>query len=224
MEAIKKYVIDFVEGKVLASDFIRECEQNHKILDCIQTIVPEGKMTAKTTRYIDSNGNTNYKAESVPFDIDILWDELITKAKGHTILGKQLNIHSAIAKIVIEAFPNETINVDKTLDQKYDFLLDVMPKYICGEKSQELVEKIISETTINLIEKKRKKFIKEKIKEAFHLEGNNYPRWVQDSDWPFSKNGKPLKFISQRNKNLYVVELIFEDVDTGEKVTIEDIY
>ena len=56
------------------------------------------------------------------------------------------------------------------------------------------------------------------------MEGRKYPRWAQDSDWPFSESGKPMKYISQRNVDSETIELTFEDVDTGKRSTVIDIY
>lgn len=50
-----------------------------------------------------------------------------------------------------------------------------------------------------------------------------YPRWAQDTDWPFSATGKPLKYIG-RKRDGDLVLYIFMDVDTQEIVTVEEYY
>jgi hypothetical protein len=74
---------------------------------------------------------------------------------------------------------------------------------------------------------KRIKEVKSRIKEAFHVSGIIYPRWVQEAEWPLSASGKPMKFVGQKRKKgkeyegmLYTL-FYFEDVDTGEERVVE---
>lgn len=238
MENIKKFLIDFIEGKIKPKEFILECEKNPKIFDWINSIVPAGKTCYRVTQYnnnrglppyikqdkennisvwIDSKGDIVIKQEAVPYDVRIVWDTNTFSAYGN--LGIQLNVHSTISKLITEVFPNDNIIIDNTIEEKHNLVLKVCPDYICGKEAYELVEKIIDENC-----KSSQKVIKEKIKETFHLEKCKYPKWAQDSEWPFSETGKPLKYISQKNKNSETIELIFEDIDTGKRITIEDIY
>lgn len=106
---------------------------------------------------------------------------------------------------------------------RFKRLLEIMPDYIEGEQAESLIEELIQSVPEDLPKTKRKKLIKEKIKEAFHLEGRKYPHWAQSTDWPFSKCGKPLKYISQKTDG-DLVELTFQDVDTGEIILVEDFY
>jgi len=52
--------------------------------------------------------------------------------------------------------------------------------------------------------------------------GKNYPSWIQGGEYPIV-NGKPAKFIEQITKG-EKVEYIFEDVDTHDKVIVEQYY
>lgn len=98
---------------------------------------------------------------------------------------------------------------------KFEQLLDVMPDYIEGVQAELLVEKIIQSVPLDLAKTKRKKLIKETIKETFHLQDGKRPHWVQGSDWPFGKTGKPLKYISRKTEGELTV-FLFRDVDTEE--------
>ena len=153
----------------------------------------------------------------VPYVIREVWKSLTFPAYGR--LGIKVNIQSNLFRLLSEVFPDEKIVMDTSLIEKSKYVLSMCPDYICGAKAKELVEIIIDENS-----KLSQKEIKEKIKETFHIEKGKYPRWAQDSEWPFSETVKPMKYISQRNKNSEVIELIFEDVDTGKRVTIKDIY
>lgn len=217
MENIKKYVVDFIEGKINPKDFISECERNSQIFEWINSVVPVGKTCYKITITKDDRGVPRATQEVVPYDIRIVWETNTFSAYGN--LGIQLNVHSTISKLITEVFPEDNINIDNSIEKKHSLLLNVCPDYICGKQAEKLVEQILDENP-----KATKKLIKEIIKETFHLEKGKYPRWAQDSEWPFSETGKPMKYISQKNKNSEVIELVFEDVDTGKKVTIEDIF
>ncbi|MCL2678098.1 MAG: hypothetical protein FWE85_03490 [Clostridiales bacterium] len=238
----KKYVIDFVEGRSNPREFIEYCEKNPQVLDWAQSIASKERKSYKTTDYItnhpyplivdeiskditvwkDSDNNIVAKQEAVPFDINIAWKGWMEHGKSSDS-GTQLNVHQGISDIVVEAFPNETINVSKSVRERFNFLLDVLPEYIVGNEAEELVDAIISSLPNDLPKTKRIKEAKEKIKEAFHLGGGKYPRWAQDGEWPFSKTGKPMKFVSQKRKrDPELTEHTFEDVDTGERLVVED--
>ena len=238
----KKYVIDFVEGRLNAKEFIEYCEKNPQVLDWVQSIASKERKSYKVTRYDvkaswprtvheiskdimvwkDENDVVTAKQETVPFDISIAWEGWMEHGKSSDS-GTQYNVHSGISDIVVEAFPNETINVSKSVRERFNFLLDVMPEYIEGPEAEELVDAIISSLPNDLPKTKRIKEAKEKIKEAFHLGGGKYPRWAQSGEWPFSKTGKPMKFVSQKRKrDSELTEHTFEDVDTGERVIVED--
>lgn len=104
---------------------------------------------------------------------------------------------------------------------RFEQLLEVMPDYIEGMQAEALVEEIIKSIPYDLAKAKRNKLIKEKIKEAFHLNDGKRPYWVQGSDWPFSKTGKPLKYISKKTDGELAV-FIFKDMDTEEITEIKE--
>lgn len=104
---------------------------------------------------------------------------------------------------------------------KFEQLLDVMPDYIEGAQAELLVEEIMQSVSPDLPKTKRIKLIKEKIKQSFHLNDGKIPRWVQGSDWPFGKTGKPLKYIS-RKRNGELTVFLFQDVDTEEITEVQE--
>lgn len=57
----------------------------------------------------------------------------------------------------------------------------------------------------------------------FYVEGQKYPRWIQESEWPLSKTGKPTKFLRQKSKG-EISFYYFLDVDTGEEIEIMQAY
>ena len=214
----KKYVIDFVEGRVKPKDFIEYCNNNSEVLDWIQSVVPKGKICYK---HYDVDGK-RIPEEVVPYDIRIIWGQELTWS-GESESGKLQNLHHMVSQLILEIFPDEVVVKDNTLSDRFRFLLEILPDYIHGTQAEELVDKIINSVPESMPKGKRIKEIKEKIKQAFHLDGKKYPRWWQNTDWPFSKTGKPKRFVSQgQGCHEEITEYIFEDVDTGERETVID--
>lgn len=90
-----------------------------------------------------------------------------------------------------------------------------------------VIENILDGIPRDLSLTKRRQLCKERIKQAFHIEGNKFPRWVQGGEWPIGQNNKPMKFIGQKRKRgkgydqmLYTL-YTFEDVETGEQKIVE---
>ncbi len=217
MDNIKQYIIDFIEGKADPDKFIKDCETDPSIFDWLQTLVPDGEMMDVFTGYSLENGRMVAKIEKVPHTIRRDWEDLTMPSYGR--IGIILNVQWDYYQMLKEAFPDEKIEFNEKYRNRNNLILDVCPSYICGCKAEELVDKIIDENP-----KASKKALREIIKKSFHIVGRRYPRWAQDSDWPFSKSGKPLRYLYQKNINSEVIELTFEDVDTKEIVKVTDIY
>ena len=220
MKNYKQYVIDFVEGRVKALDFIALCEENPAVLNWIQSIAPKGKICYKISLHRNENGLIiGAKEEIVPYDINIVWESWLRHGTKYDI-GNQLNVHTGLSSLMLEVFPNDGINVDDTISELFDFFLDVRPNYIGGKDADELITKLMNELPINLSKSKRVKLLKEQIKMLFHIEKHK-PNWLQSPEWPFS-NGKPMRFVSQTKKfNGDLYGYVFEDIDTKEQKTIE---
>ena len=106
---------------------------------------------------------------------------------------------------------------------RFSRLLDVLPDCVEGEQAELLVEELIKSVPENLPKTKRNKLIKEKIKVTFHIDDGKKPSWVQGSDWPFSKTGRPLKYISRKIDGDMVV-FTFKDVDSGEMSEVREYF
>ncbi len=163
--------------------------------------------------------------KNVPYDIKTM----LLSMKTNTKLGTYVNLHSYLFNLMQEFFPNETINRDETLYQRLSFIMDVCPECILSDEveSSGIIDDIISQVPETLAKAKRKKVIKELIKKTFYIDGTKYPRWVQNSEWPMSASGKPMRFVEQRKKkskaydNILCTLFTFEDVETGDKSVIE---
>ena len=144
-------------------------------------------------------------------------------------LGHQLNLQGWLCRLMEQLFPEETFHRDNTLSEKHSFLLDACPEYIGGVEVEEagIIEDILDSVPETLPKTKRIKEVKSRIKEAFHVSGIIYPRWVQEAEWPLSPSGKPMRFVKQKRKkgkeyeNMLYTLFYFEDVDTGEERIVE---
>lgn len=163
---------------------------------------------------------------SLPYDVKRVLPGL---RRSSSTLWYYVNLQSWLYHLMGSFFPDEAITEDETLYNKASFLRDVCPEYIDGPEveSSGIIERIVAEVPENMPKKERIKQIKNKIKQAFHIEGAKYPRWIQGAEWPISASGKPMRFVEQKREKgkLYQSTLythfIFEDVDTGEIKVID---
>ena len=167
-----------------------------------------------------------YRAfEIFPYDVR----RMAERQKTPDRLGHQLNLQGWLCRLMEQLFPEETFVRDNTLSEKHSFLLDACPEYLGGTEVEEagIIEAILDSVPETMTGSKRIKEVKSRIKEAFHVSGTVYPRWVQEAEWPVSANGKPMKFVKQKRKkgkeydNMLYTLFYFEDVDTGEERIVE---
>ncbi|MBE6653802.1 MAG: hypothetical protein E7610_10390 [Ruminococcaceae bacterium] len=160
-----------------------------------------------------------------PYDVR----RMAERQKTTTRLGYQLNLQGWLYWLMEQLFPEEIFVRDNTLSEKHSFLLDACPEYIGGVEVEEagIIEDILDSVPETLPKTKRIKEVKSRIKEAFHVSGIIYPRWVQEAEWPVSPSGKPMRFVKQKRKkgkeyeNMLYTLFYFEDVDTGEERIVE---
>ncbi len=163
--------------------------------------------------------------ETFPYNIR----RMAERQKTPDRLGHQLNLQGWLCRLMEQLFPEETFVRDNTLSEKHSFMLDACPEYIGGVEVEEagIIEAILDSVPETMTGSKRIKEVKSRIKEAFHVSGIIYPRWVQEAEWPVSPSGKPMRFIKQKRKkgkeyeNMLYTLFYFEDVDTGEERIVE---
>lgn len=163
--------------------------------------------------------------ETFPYDVR----RMAERQKTPDRLGHQLNLQGWLCRLMEQLFPEEIFHRDNTLSEKHSFMLDACPEYIGGTEVEEagIIEAILDSVPETLPKSKRIKEVKSRIKEAFHVSGIIYPRWVQEAEWPVSPSGKPMRFVKQKRKkgkeyeNMLYTLFYFEDVDTGEERIVE---
>ena len=225
MDEIKRFWVDFAEGRITVPDMLDRTEAEPALLDWL-TNIADSKFRTYTTKKIEEENLTNYVTEEHPFHAKLQIEEFVHKGHGSK-LGRYLNIHSYFSRVLTTAFPDDGIVVDQTLDDRFMFMLDACPTYIGGPEVDHLLDELLKEIPAELSKSKRIKMYKERVKALFPLTDKKYPRWIQDAEWPISSSGKPMRFVKQKKANgkIYAETLltyyIFEDVDTGEERTVE---
>ena len=213
----RQFVIDYIEGRVTTRAFLDRLNSDMQLCQWLQSIVPQGKIGYYEVS-VDADGVA--KQETGPYDVVRIiagyWKWPWNK------LSNELNTHYEITKLFQEAFPQERIRPDKSIEEKFNFMLDACPAYIGGEEviGSGILEEIYEDTPVNLNKAHRVKYFKEKVKNLFYIENNHYPHWLQEAEWPMS-NGKPMKYLS--SKKIYNGEgreYTFENPDTHDVRTV----
>ena len=215
MNEIKQLFVDYIEGRVDTEEFISKIDSDAKYLLWFQKQIPEGKLG----RYDRKRPDGSLYQVDGPYSIASMIESILIGPGTH--LGRKMNLHYYISRLYQEIFPDENVKEDLTLDNKFDFLLDACPDYLFSMQIEDsgIFEKILNELPEGLSKTKRVKMFRDKLKEMFFIEGQKYPRWIQSSEWPLSKTGKPTKFLNQKNKGEITI-YYFLDVDTNEKIEV----
>lgn len=223
---IKQFVFDFVAGSVHPKVFIETLEQHSEIYDWLQSIVPEGLTCYENRMILDRFGEEEPISIEIPYDIRIVMKQLLEDSQNDR-WGLYLNIHYDISKLLKKAFPHENINVSDEIEKRFNFGLTAIPEYLGGIDVADFIDDVVDSIPQNLSKTVRVRLCKEKLREKFHIEGKNIPRWIQEAEWPMGEDGIPMRFISQKRKkgNAYdtmlFTEFLFKDVKTGAQRIIE---
>lgn len=221
MENIKQFIIDYLEGRIESKQFLRELREKPEIMEWLQSIVPKGE-TMCIDEGVDFDGNSKIKSVSynIQYSIRDIWT-----CSGSSLVGRELNTFSEIARLMRTAFPNLILYEDTTLKDKFNFLLDACPDYLnsVGIAEAGILDDLMVSLPKSMSKTKRIKEFRKRLKEMFYVEGQKYPRWIQESEWPLSKTGKPTKFLRQKNKG-EISYYYFLDVDTNEEIEVMQAY
>ena len=83
--------------------------------------------------------------------------------------------------------------------QAYSYMLDVIPDYLCGGHAEMYIQEHIIPLFPETMPKTRRiKETKARIRQEFKTE-KGYPCWVQSSEWPLGKDGKPMTYVKKAN-------------------------
>lgn len=114
---------------------------------------------------------------------------------------------------------------DEQYQKAFDFALDAIPEYLSGGEAEMYIqEHIIPQVPADLPKGKRIKAVKALIREAFKSE-KGYPAWIQSSEWPLGKDGKPATYLGK--KKLHggeAAQYSFRDNSDGSIILVEQSY
>lgn len=218
-----KIVFDYLAGTIDETVFNDALENDPRILEWLENLIDlkgeyKEEWAALPLNYIRRTIHDQYEGS-----ISCYLEASEKFRKAHPNLPKWLDIgrhFDTVSAIVIAAFP-ETVLTNKYAVER-DFYLNVIGDSIGGEEVEEKIAQIINQFPAEMGKTKRKKAAKEAIKECFHLEGSKRPIWAQEPEWPMGTNS-PMKYVKTKKvgeKKTY----IFQDVDTLEYKTVEQLY
>ncbi len=213
----------FVEGTVEIKDFIFHLLSDDKVRQAVDNLIPNEAINNQSHCLWKRIGYSAY--EKFNFSISAL---LIKRSKFDLSLGDNLDIWGSISKFAGFSYPEW--NFTTKYKDEYELYLSLANDIYEGPDVNKEVEKIIKLLLENYSTKaQRLKIGKIMMKELFHLSDNQRPYWLQGAEWPGDKDGKPLKFISQKRKKdekskFEYKEFAFKDVHTGEIKTVIQYY
>ena len=211
-----------MEGKIESKAFLESLHNDSQIMEWLQSIVPKDKLGYYDDIVTREDG-TWYQKTGPYFIKDVI--NSIWNRRGISFLENEMETFSVISRLMKEAFPDEEMQVDSTLEDKFRFILIACPEYLYSAEIENagILESLIEEFPESMPKTKRIKAFRDKLKAMFYVEGQKYPHWIQESEWPLSKTGKPTKFLRQKSKG-EVSFYYFLDVDTGEEIEIMQAY
>lgn len=221
MKNVKQFIIDYLEGSVDSKNFIETLKNDCSLIEWLQNIIPSG------TTMFDYKFDERFRVidkKEVPYDVSNVIEGILTQ-RGEAALGKAYNLHCYIARLFENYLPMEKFTMDKTLEIKVKFLLEACPEYLdsIAIENSEIFASLMEQLPESMPKTKQIKEFRKRLKEMFYIEGNKYPRWIQESEWPLSKTGKPTKFLRQKSKG-EVSYYYFLDVDTNEEIEVMQAY
>lgn len=240
-------VKQFLEGKIDILKFKKMYDEDNAINDFLQRIIDDiraqnGNIAQFPFPNKTKDGTVFYSTEGISYLLNPESDpflqycppryESVRQLLNYEFRGFTHDVSSAHGALV---FYNEVLviyyQVDRTVrmtdryDNAFNFALDVIPEYLIGGEAEQYIQKnIIPLYPESMGKTKRKKAIKCQIREEFKSE-KGYPSWIQHSEWPIGKNGKPTTYIGKGKKpNAETARWIFRDEADGELITVEQFY
>lgn len=210
--------IDYLEGRILPAEYESMIENDEGLYRWIQNMVPDGKQFSYCTP-------PSKELVFYPYDIrDVMKvHERLSYGGPKGTPSYHYHIHAAILHLFTVAFPNIQITADKRFSVMRELCLSAVPSYIGGSEvvQHNIIGKLLENIPVNLPISKQRQLAKVRIREAFHIEDNKYPRWIQAPEWPIN-NGKPMKYLKTVRVNSEFLQHFFVDDDTGDVKVVDD--
>lgn len=235
----------FLEGQIDIHTFKKMYDEEDSINDFLQGIIDNicaKNGTIERFPFPNKDGTFFYSTEGVSYLLEPDSDpslqycppryESVRQMLNYEFRGFTHDVRGAHGAFV---FYNEVLviyyQVDRTVkmtdryEKEFDFALDVIPDYLSGGEAERYIQQnIIPLYPESMGKTKRKKAIKSKIREEFKSE-KGYPCWIQYSEWPMGKDGRPTTYVGKGKKpNAETSRWLFRDETDGELITVEQFY
>ena len=216
---------DFIAGKVSAEQFaswIQESPEHMALVD--ELVISEAKENPSYklyTGYEDETGTHRPYSFEVMREMDFSLVNLLRRNKAFDgNLGDDYNLYESVYRFYILSHPG-CPHCD-TYKNRVQLYLAAIGEYYGGPEVESVIEDIVDEALLIHGKTNQKTYVKNKMKQCFHIEGNNRPYWIQGAEWPMGKNS-PMQYVSKQKKgeeHLY----LFRDVDTGEERIVTQLW
>lgn len=215
-----KLTLAYIEGRITPCEYETLLEQDPGLYHWIQEIAPANETVRIFNRDLKIPQEFSYDVRLV-----LKKYEAIDEGGPRGSLSYHYFIHQHIVSLVQKAFPDIPLVIDPKPEMLYKVELFVCPSYIGGREVNDscILSNILDDIPTNWSTAKRNKEAKDRIKKAFHIEGNKYPRWIQSPEWPMN-NGIPMRYVKTQRVNSEHVQHIFQDVKTGEQRMVDDFH
>lgn len=209
-EAAGTAMVDFITGELDISSFIERYRTNPDIADWLQSIVDyviQYNVPPRRRFVTDVSGGEEreYLSHStvekfIPDSSgtyprhEYIWESVrqyICYFEPHTIRGA-FAIFTLVADIY---YQYDFMMVDRTdkYENDYAFMLETIPRYVNSVDGEAYIQKMIIPRFPETMSKTaRKQRIRAAIREDFTRECKQYPRWLQESEWPVGASGIPM--------------------------------
>ena len=216
---------DFVLGRIDAREFIAwvcESPEHEALVD--ELLIPEARdHTFKLyTGYVDEQGR-QHRPWSYQAVQDCGFSLVRLLQRDHAFngdLGSNLNLYGDVYEFYLLSHPDTRYFEDYRL--KFHLFIDAISEYFGGPEVDPIIEEVVNEAFLMRGKTKQKAFIRSRMKELFHIEGNNRPYWIQEAEWPMGKNS-PMQCVSKQKKGEEHL-FLFRDVDTGEERIVTQLW
>lgn len=213
MDQYLQYALDFARGKLTFDEFELLFGQYPQIWDRVQELLTEELIQnpghpfwSRSNRMRLESSNFSVMGAALAFG----WDEY----------GKRV-AHGLISDLAEYTFPG--FRRRNPPEQSLDTLLEKLGlEALGGAEVDGLVEQILLEGMDITPAKERNKLLKQRLKDAFHLNPRKKPDWAQEPAWPMGKSS-PMEYLSAQRQGERMCYL-FRDADSGEEKTVEQLY
>ena len=212
--------IDYLEGRIIPTEYESMIESNDNLYQWIQRMVPAGKQFSYCTP-------PSKELVFYPYYI-----REVMRVHGRLSWGGpkgtpsyHYHIHTAVLQLFTYAFPDIQISPDTRVSTMHELSLAAVPSYIGGSEvlQSNIIGILLESVPLDLPLPKQKQLAKERIKKAFHIEGNRHPYWIQSPEWPM-RNGVPMRYLRTEKVNSEHKRHIFQDIENGESRIVEDFH